>query len=128
LRALLDTHVLLWFLAADDRLPPRWREVLENRADELYFSAVSVAEISLKYASGKLKLPDAPARLIPEIIADRLLITLPLTIAHALGVSTLPVNHKDPFDRLLIAQARAESLPLITSDGQLSRYGAQILW
>jgi PIN domain nuclease of toxin-antitoxin system len=128
LRALVDTHVLLWLRSGDQRLPPRWRQVLLARADELFFSTASVTEISIKYVRGKLKLPDPPTELVPFMISDLRLTTLPITLQHALTVSTLPLHHLDPFDRLLIAQSKSESLPLITADGDLSSYGVQILW
>ena len=128
MRALLDTHVLLWLRSGDERLPQRWRKVLLGRADQLHFSAASAAEISIKFASGKLKLPQPPKEFVPFMISDLRLRTLPISLQDTLTVSTLPLHHGDPFDRLLVAQAMSESLPLITADPHMSRYDIQILW
>jgi PIN domain nuclease of toxin-antitoxin system len=127
-KALLDTHVLLWFRAGDERLSSKWRQMLEGRADDFFFSAASVAEISIKYLSGKLNLPEPPLALIPHMLSDLRITSLPITIQHSLALSTLPLHHGDPFDRLLIAQSRSESLPLITGDRRLAQYGVQILF
>ncbi len=128
MRALLDTHILLWFIAGDERLPLTWREALEAREDEFFISAASAAEISIKFVKGKLKLPEPPVKLIPEVLSDLKLLTLPVTLQHALTVSTLALHHSDPFDRLLIAQSKVESIPVVTGDPLMSLYPIQILW
>jgi PIN domain nuclease of toxin-antitoxin system len=128
MKALLDTHVLLWYRIGDSRLPVRWRQVLDERNHELFFSAASVTEISIKFSSGKLILPEPPPSLVPYMLNDLSIQALPVTIQHALTVSLLPPHHSDPFDRLLVAQAQFESLPLITGDARLSQYNLQILW
>ena len=128
MRALLDTHVLLWLRAGDERLPVKWREVILGRADELFLSTASVTEISIKVVRGKLSLPEPPTILVPHMVSDLRLQILPITLQHALAVSSLPLHHSDPFDRLLVAQAKSESLPLISGDERLSSYDLQILW
>ena len=128
MNALLDTHVLLWFLAGDKRLSPVARKFFESRKNELHFSAVSAIEISLKYARSKLKLPEKPEQLIPRVIARLGLKPIFITVQNSLELASLPMHHADPFDRLLIIQAKQEELPIITGDKQFRRYGVPIIW
>ena len=126
--ALLDTHVIIWFLAADRRLSTQARDLIEDPDRVLYFSAVSAIEISLKYARKQLQLPDEPARLLPQLLAELRLSPLSISLAHGTRMSALPLHHRDPFDRLLIAQALEERLSLVTSDRHMQQYGIPILW
>jgi PIN domain nuclease of toxin-antitoxin system len=128
MNALLDTHVLLWFLAGDRRLSAAARKIFESTDNALLFSTVSAIEISLKFARGKLKLPQPPSDLIPRVISELGLLPLPIQIKHALQLSFLPQHHSDPFDRLLVAQAKYEDLPILTSDKLIRRYDVQIIW
>jgi PIN domain nuclease of toxin-antitoxin system len=128
MNALLDTHVLLWFLAGDKRLSPVVRKLFESQNNELHFSAVSAIEISLKYARRKLKLPEKPQELIPKVIAQLGLKPIFITVQNSLQLANLPLHHADPFDRLLIIQAKQEELPIITGDKQFRRYDVQIIW
>jgi PIN domain nuclease of toxin-antitoxin system len=109
-------------------LSSRTRRLLQEPRNQLLLSAASAWEIAIKFAIGKLDLPIPPS----EYVASRLTRSgtdqLPITIDHALGVSQLPPHHRDPFDRLLIAQCQAESLVLLTSDRQLERYDIEIVW
>jgi len=117
-RVLIDTHLLLWALAAPARLPPRSRRFI--RDSEVYVSAVSIWEISIKVALGKL-------RANPHEVLDALepagFRSLSITGEHAARVAGLPTIHRDPFDRLLIAQALEEPMRLLTDDAALSAYG-----
>jgi PIN domain nuclease of toxin-antitoxin system len=97
-------------------------------SDELLFSAASVAEISTKFARRKLSLPEPPIDLIPKVMADLRLLPLSVTLEHALTLSQLPVHHADPFDRLLIAQATHEQIPIVTGDKEFRRYDVQVVW
>ncbi|GIW31741.1 MAG: twitching motility protein PilT [Meiothermus sp.] len=116
---LLDTHVLLWAFADDPRLSAEARELITNGENLVFVSAVSAWEIAIKKALGKLSLPgDFEAHLRYHRYTP-----LPVTVAHALAVETLPWHHNDPFDRLLVAQAHQERLVLLTADQRLSRYG-----
>jgi PIN domain nuclease of toxin-antitoxin system len=121
-RYLADTHVVLWALASDKRLVERHRAILLSPA-EVFFSAASVWEIAIKKSLGKLKAPDHLAVLLPRAGFR----TLDITPIHAEAVSGLPPHHADPFDRLLIAQARIEKMTLLTVDGQFSRYGIDVI-
>lgn len=127
MRVLLDTHCWLWMLVEPERFAPATVELLENEETVLYLSAASSWEIAIKYALGKLRLPDPP----PEFVPDRMLASgvtgLPIQHRHALAVATLPLIHRDPFDRLLVAQAIVEDLPILTADAGLARYDVEIL-
>ena len=122
MRLLLDTDVVLWQLAGADRLGLRTREAIAA-ATELRFSVVSFAEIGVKAAIGKLVVPDD---LRDHVIASGLQV-LGLAPDHALDVARLPLHHRDPFDRLLIAQARAERLTLVTADQRIASYDVSLL-
>jgi len=125
---LIDTHCFLWSFIAPDRLHEDACNILTSGNDRLYFSAASSWEIAIKVGIGKLRLPEPPAVYVPKRIAKRGLIGLPIEHAHALHVETLPAIHKDPFDRLLVAQAQIESLTLLTADTWVTKYGGSIIW
>ena len=127
MRILLDTQCWLWMAAAPERLSRRGRRIVEDADNELLLSAASAWEIAIKHALGKLLLPEPPELYVPSrTIALR---TVPLAIehAHALRVATLPSHHRDPFDRLLVAQALIERLPVMTADPVFKRYGVAVL-
>ena len=118
MRLLLDTHVFLWWLADDRRLDSEEREAIRNPENDVYLSAASVWEIVIKQALGRLRTPE-PA----STAALRLgLQPLPITFEHAEATAALPPLHNDPFDRLLMAQARAESLTLVSHDPAIRAY------
>jgi len=116
--ALLDTHALLWWFFDDPRLSSAAREVIGDPASVVFVSAVSVWEIAIKRAMGKLEAPDD----VPERIDDAGFERLPVGFDHAEQVGTLPLHHGDPFDRLLIAQALVEGATLVTSDRRIQAY------
>ena len=121
MRLLLDTHIVLWQLSGERELSARAQEAIAA-ADDLLLSVVSFAEIGVKASVGKLDVPDLQAR-----IADSGVRTLGLSPAHGLAVSGLPVHHRDPFDRLIIAQATIERLTVVTADTRFHAYGIQLL-
>lgn len=126
MRLLLDTHILLWALVDDARLSGKARALIDDQSNELLFSAVSIAEVAIKHA---LRRPDF--RFAPDVVQRQLVhdgyVELPLTGAHAMAIGSLPANHKDPFDRMLIAQAMAEGVRLVSGDGDVARYEAVVL-
>jgi PIN domain nuclease of toxin-antitoxin system len=128
MRYLLDTGVWLWSLIDAERINPKARQLIAEGSEELYLSAASSWEISIKSALGRLRLPLPPARLIPQALAAQGVRPLPITHTHALGVSDLPPYHRDPFDRLLIAQAQAEGMAILTADRSFERYSVDIFW
>jgi PIN domain nuclease of toxin-antitoxin system len=121
---LLDTHPLLWALAADTRLPRWLTEDLDQDPTAFGVSDVCLWEIAIKRSTGKLRTPDD----LPQIIADLGFHQLSSTRAHAWAVRDLPFHHRDPFDRLLVAQAQDLGVPLITADAALSAYDVAVLW
>ena len=121
MRLLLDTHLLLWAAAGSKRLPREARTLLEDGRNDVYYSAASIWEIAIKSSLGRRDFRLDLAALL-EALPDIGLAELPVTAAHAAGVTRLPPIHRDPFDRLLIAQSIAEPLTLLTNDAILERY------
>ena len=126
MKLLLDTQAWLWMLADPDGLARRARRMIERSDSELYFSAASAWEIAIKWELGKLKLPADPAEYVPSRMAQSGVIPLPIKHAHALQVARLPKHHRDPFDRLLVAQALLEEMVLLTADPQFDAYGIRL--
>jgi PIN domain nuclease of toxin-antitoxin system len=124
-KLLIDTHLLLWAAAMPQRLSPRAVARLEAPENRLQFSAASLWEIAIKAGLGRSDFTVDPRRLRQGLI-DNDYEELPLTGAHALALADLPALHKDPFDRILIAQAKVEGLTLLTADATLARYGAPV--
>jgi PIN domain nuclease of toxin-antitoxin system len=123
-RLLVDTHALLWWLIDDPALSPTAREALADPANEPLVSAASMWEIAIKRSLGKLTGPDD----LPDRIADEGFAWLPVSAAHAWQVRDLPPHHRDPFDRLLVAQALAERVPIVTADTRFDDYGVDVRW
>ena len=121
MRLLLDTHVLLWAAGEPHRLPADALALMEDPATELVFSAASLWEIAIKNSLGRRAFSVDP-RLLRRNLLERDYRELPITGAHATAVDLLPPIHKDPFDRILVAQARIEGLTLLTADSTLARY------
>jgi len=128
LRILLDTGCWLWSLTDPDRLNKRARELIADPAQELFLSAASSWEIAIKTALGKLRLPEAPDRYVPRRMESMDIQGLPVEHAHALRVFSLPAHHRDPFDRILIAQAQMESLAILTADPAFAAYDVETVW
>lgn len=125
MRILLDTHLLLWLAARADRVPRRARELIEDDASELWFSVVSIWEVVIKRQRPRDDFDADPTRLRDGLLSNGYS-ELGVVGAHALQAHGLPLLHKDPFDRMLVAQARAEGLTLLTVDRTLVRYGAPV--
>jgi PIN domain nuclease of toxin-antitoxin system len=127
MRLLLDTHVFLWYLTADPQLPTAFRDAIRDPANEVYLSAASVWEAVIKYALGKLPLPEAPAAYLPRQREAHHIMALPIeepAFAHLAG---LPLLHCDPFDRILIAQALQHGLTMVTVDDAVRAYSVPLL-
>ncbi|HUO84849.1 MAG TPA: type II toxin-antitoxin system VapC family toxin [Thermoanaerobaculia bacterium] len=127
MRLLVDTHCWLWMLVEPERFSAASHEILESADNELFLSAASSWEISVKYSLGELVLPDPPAEYVPDLMLRSGVRGLPIEHRHALAVASLPLHHRDPFDRLLVAQAMVESLPIMTADPQLSLYAIELI-
>src|SRR3984957_4526180 len=119
MRLLLDTHVFLWAVTANRRLKPSTREFL-SRADAVYVSAASIWEIAIKARLGKIEADEA---FLVDAIDSSGFRELPVRAKHVAGVTNLPLNHSNPFDRLLLAQAFLEPLRFVTADSGLAAYG-----
>jgi PIN domain nuclease of toxin-antitoxin system len=121
---LVDTHALLWWLTDDAALSPAARDAIADPVNEPFVSSASIWEIAIKRSLGKLTAPDD----LPDRIADEGFPWLPISANHAWQVRELPLHHRDPFDRILVAQALIERLPIITADPHFGRYGVRVHW
>ncbi len=124
MRLLLDTHAALWLLSGDPRLGERAREHLFDDTNRVLLSAAVVWEVAIKRSLGKLAVPDEYLSLLLEAGAQ----ALPVSVEHASAVEHLPWHHRDPFDRLLVAQAAAERAALVSGDEALRPYGVPLVW
>ena len=127
MRYLLDTSVWLWSVGPTERLNKKARVLLADGQHELYLSVASTWEISIKAALGKLHMPEPLGRYLPKRLAEQGIQALPILQHHALGVYELPPHHNDPFDRLLISQARAEEMVILTADRMFAQYPVKIV-
>jgi PIN domain nuclease of toxin-antitoxin system len=125
---LLDSKIWLWSIYAVEKINDACREILENGRQEVYFSAATAWELSIKARLGKLHLPGPPGQCIPAFMAKQGLRPLPVSHLHAVKVYDLPLHHDDPFDRLIIAQAVMESMTVLTSDKAFRKYSVDVLW
>jgi PIN domain nuclease of toxin-antitoxin system len=128
MRVLLDTHVFIWAAADDPRLSERARAILTDSGSELLLSAASAWEIVIKVNAGKLRIPEDPEQFVSKHMSILRIRPLPIQMDHALAVHGLPPVHKDPFDRLLIAQSKWEKIPLLSGDSRIARYDANVIW
>lgn len=124
MKLLLDSHVIIWWLAGSRRLGERTRKVLMGPGTELYVSSASWWELSIKRAHGRLDFDMAAAR---ATLQRNSIVTIPITLDHAEKLTELPKHHGDPFDRMLVAQALFENLTLLTRDKTLEAYGSSVL-
>jgi len=125
---LLDTHAFLWAVTGDRRLSSPARTLIEDGENQVFLSAVSMWEIVLKARAGKLHVEGSVAKVLEEQMRQARISPLAIYPAHVLRVAALPPIHKDPFDRLLIAQAQSENLALVTRDPEIRRYTVQVIW
>jgi len=126
-KLLLDTHVLLWWLHDSSRLRPATRDLIAEAKNELLWSAASTWELGIKVHLGKLRLPEPLPVFVKRTIRSQGLTSLPVEHEHAVVVADLPPIHRDPFDRMLVAQSMVESARLLTADPQLRAYGVDCL-
>jgi len=128
LKILLDTHTFLWFITNDSKLSPVAREIVEDADNDRLISIASIWEIAIKSSLGKLRLKEPFFKLIPAQIRINLTELLPIKISHLSVVSKLPFHHRDPFDRLIIAQSLIEDLPIVSIYTQFDDYGVKRIW
>lgn len=127
-RVLLDTHALLWWLAGDERLPPDARAIVAAPENVVYVSAASAWEVATKYRLGKLPGARALALDFAACVASQGFADLPISVEHAAAAGLLAIEHRDPFDRMLIAQSLALGLPLVSNEALFDRFGVTRLW
>ena len=128
MKLLLDTHAFLWFIMGDARLTAAARAAIEDEGNEKYVSAVSLWEIAVKVGLGKLHLSEPFEVLIPRELVRNGFLHLGIGVAHTAKLITLPFHHRDPFDRLLVAQALCEGMTLVSADVPLDAYGMPRVW
>lgn len=122
MRVLLDTQVWLWMLGAPERLNEEARNLVEDTDQDLLLSSASSWEIAIKWSLGKVELPEPPEDYVPSRIRASGVTPIPIEHSHALRVGELEPHHRDPFDRLLIAQALIERIPILTADAAFAHY------
>jgi PIN domain nuclease of toxin-antitoxin system len=127
MKAILDTHAFLWALAGDARMSRHARDIFAGSAD-LSLSIASIWEILIKVQSGKLNFPRPAGLYVIRRLAENRIKTLPISIDHLLALERLPMHHRDPFDRMLIAQSMEEDWPIITADPMFKQYPIQVIW
>lgn len=128
MRALLDTHALIWWFSNNDSLTSAIREIIADRANEMHVSAASAWEIATKHRLGKLpKVADLVSDFSTRIELEGFRL-LPISAEHAIRAGSLSGPHKDPFDRMLIAQAQAENMPIVSNEAIFESYGVRRLW
>ena len=129
MRVLLDTHAFLWWTSEHGkRLSGRARDLLSDSSTDAMVSVVSAWEIAIKVATGRLEIEGDPEHWVPERILRYGFSPLSVELPHALRAGQLPPIHRDPFDRLLVAQAQVEGIPIITSDPAIARYDVDVIW
>ena len=125
---MLDTHAFLWWIGDDPRLSERAREVFSDGDNDLVFSAASGWEIAIKARLGRLQVPGDLNTYLLRQLTENYTSVLPVHLSHALRVHALPDHHSDPFDRLLVAQAIVEEIPLLSADPRIARYPVEVVW
>jgi PIN domain nuclease of toxin-antitoxin system len=121
---LADTHTLLWWRADYSRLSPKAYEAIADPSTPLFFSAASIWEISIKRAAGKLEVP----RNLLDTMRARGFVEIPVLSSHGIVAGSLPQHHRDPFDRMIVAQAQSERLTVVTRDQRIAAYDVPVLW
>ena len=128
MKVLLDTHALLWLITDDDRLSQNARQIFLDAETRLFFSAASLWEICIKISLGKLSLKNGWFHIIQKEMELNTIQWLPIDMAHCAEVAEMPFHHRDPFDRMLIAQAIVEDMRLLSRDHRLSDYAIERVW
>jgi PIN domain nuclease of toxin-antitoxin system len=125
---LLDTNILIWAISASDKISSRARRAMSRPAVSLTVSTVSVWELLIKHQAGKLRLHSGLGEVLDEILYRSPWTIMPVTSEHLPVLASLPTLHKDPFDRLLIAQAQHEGMTIVTADEQIAKYEVRTVW
>jgi PIN domain nuclease of toxin-antitoxin system len=128
MRLLLDSHAFLWSATGDTRLSARARSAIEDPDNDRFLSVASAWELMLKVQVGKLKLPSTAAEFFRNQLSEMAMESLPVLTSHVMRLEAIPLHHRDPFDRLLIAQSQVEGLAIVTADPAFALYEVDVLW
>ncbi len=128
MKYLLDTMVWLWSLGPTEKIGHDGLEVISRGAEDIYLSVASSWEVAIKTQLGKFQLPEEPVGYVPRRLAEQGIRPLAITLDHSLRVYELPLHHSDPFDRLIIAQAIAEKMTILTADRAFAKYSVDVVW
>ena len=128
MKLLLDTHAFVWFVTDDPRLSSNARAAIEDAQNQVALSIASVWEMAIKHRLGKLSYPAPFDQFILQETAKNDISLLPITVQHAIAVAFLPLHHRDPFDRLLAVQSKAENMTLVSIDAAMDHYDLRRLW
>lgn len=128
MQVLIDTHVFLWFVTGSSRLNPAVRALLEDEDTTALLSIVSIWEMVIKHSQGRLEFAGGFSTVIRHQLMVTEISVLPLSIDHCIRVAVLPFHHRDPFDRVIVAQALEQGIPLISADRVLGQYGVTVIW
>jgi PIN domain nuclease of toxin-antitoxin system len=128
MKVLIDTHAFLWLLTGDARLSERAKEVFLDTEHKIFLSAASLWEISIKISLGKLELKKGWMATIQKEMKQNLIFWLPVEMPHCEQLTKLPFHHRDPFDRMLIAQAMVEGMHILSNDSEFSKYSINFIW
>jgi len=128
MRVLADTHAVLWWLGNDPRLSTEAHSIFRDGSNQVFWSLVSSFEVAVKISVGKLRLGKPLERFFATLVHEQGFTLLPISNAHCVEYSSIPLEHRDPFDRMLVAQARSEHLPLLSADPKLASYEIELIW
>ncbi len=128
MKILLDTHAFLWWIGNDGRLSDVARAAISDVGNEVYFSAVSAWEMAIKTRSGKLSIHSELMGFLTKHLGRNAFAVMPISLTHALQITKLPPLHRDPFDRMLVAQAQVEKARLVSKDPEIAKYAVDICW
>lgn len=128
MKLLLDTHTFLWWITDDPQISAKALELIGDNQNDLYWSAASTWEVAIKYALGRLPLPDAPALFLPAELGKNRIESLPIIDTHAFQAGQLARHHRDPFDRMLVAQAKVEAFGIISNNPVIRLYDVKVFW
>lgn len=128
MRLVIDTHAWLWLQVEPERLPRSVLDLMEDPANDILLSAASAWEIAIKFERGRLDLPEAPMTYVPKRMAESGCQPVSVEHAHGLRAGQLPMHHRDPFDRLLVAQSQILGIPLVSGDPAFAAYDVDVLW
>lgn len=128
MRVLIDTHAFIWWNTEDERLSDGARRVMEDEASEIFVGVGSIWEVAIKVAKGRLEIPGDLETYVDERLAANRWVALSIDRRHVIRAAALPVIHRDPFDRILIAQAQLDDMPIVTTDAAITRYDVETIW